>query len=73
MKNHFKLSGAVFSSMLILFSLNLFQPKALAQSEATKACRLTVVSEDQAIIECISQGAMCSSVLACFRVFEPIQ
>jgi hypothetical protein len=45
----------------------------LAQSEATKACRLTVVSEEQAVIECISQGAMCSSVLACFRVFEPIQ
>ena len=55
-----------------LFSLSLVGTTSYAQS-GTKACRLTIVSEDKAITECISEGVMCSSVTACFRIFNPEQ
>ena len=58
--------------MCSLFGFSLVGSTGYAQS-GTKACRLTLVDEDTAITECISEGVMCSSVIACFKIFNPEQ
>jgi hypothetical protein len=56
--------------LVALFSIS-YVPQSTADAWATKACRLTVVSETEAITECISQGTVCASVWNCFGIFNP--
>ena len=53
-----------------LFSVS-YVPQSSADAWPTKACRLTVISDEEAITECISQGIVCAAVWDCFSIFNP--
>lgn len=71
MKKALKIRISAILCIIILASIDLFQASLSAQTANTKACRLTVISDDEAKMECVSEGTMCSNVTACFRVFLP--
>ncbi|MDG1278413.1 MAG: hypothetical protein P8O16_14110 [Algoriphagus sp.] len=54
----------------LVFALS-FGSNSYADEWQTKACRLTVVDEDNATMECVSMGTVCSTIFDCFGIFKP--
>lgn len=48
-----------------------FIPQSNADEWPTKACRLTVVSDEEATMECVGNGMVCATVFDCFGIFKP--